>query len=158
MCAACHSTNLQANYDLAKDSYATTWSEIDVSCESCHGPGSEHVTWAQNHKERSYQSSDGANGLVVNLKAASGSWLILQPGAGTMHWKGQARSRNELETCAPCHSRRRPITSDYQPGQPYLDAYVPALLEEGVYYADGQIRKRTTSTARSCKARCTARA
>ncbi len=56
-----------------------------------------------------------------------------------MHWKGQARSHNEINTCAPCHSRRHPITSDYQPGEPFLDAYVPSLLEEGVYYPDGQI-------------------
>jgi tetratricopeptide (TPR) repeat protein len=56
-----------------------------------------------------------------------------------MHWKGQPRSRNELNTCAPCHSRRHPITSDYQPGQSFLDAYVPSLLEEGVYYSDGQV-------------------
>ena len=138
MCASCHSTNLRANYDLAQDSYATTWSEINVSCESCHGPGSEHVAWAQKRK-KTYQPGEGPRGLVVDLKPASGSWLILDPGAGTMHWKGQARSRQELESCAPCHSRRRPITSDYQPGQPYLDAYEPVLLEEGVYYADGQI-------------------
>ena len=56
-----------------------------------------------------------------------------------MHWKGEARSHNEINTCAPCHSRRHPITADYQSGQPFLDAYVPSLLEEGVYYPDGQI-------------------
>src|SRR5271157_4146333 len=139
MCADCHSTNLRKNYDLAKDSYATTWSEIDVSCESCHGPGSNHVAWAQTHKKGSYKSSDGPNGLTVNLKPASGSWSVSDPDTGTMHWKGQTRSHNEVNTCAPCHSRRHPITSDYQPGQPFLDAYVPSLLEEGVYYADGQI-------------------
>ena len=48
MCAACHSSNLRKNYDLAKDSYATTWSEIDVSCESCHGPAP--IMW---HGQRS---------------------------------------------------------------------------------------------------------
>jgi len=37
MCAECHSTNLRKNYNLAADSYTTTWSEINVSCESCHG-------------------------------------------------------------------------------------------------------------------------
>jgi len=40
MCAECHSTNLRKNYDLAQDRFDTTWSEIDVSCEACHGPGS----------------------------------------------------------------------------------------------------------------------
>ena len=139
MCADCHSTNLRKNYDLAKDSYATTWSEIDVSCESCHGPGSNHVAWAQSHKKGSYKSSDGPNGLTVDLKPASGAWSVSDPDKGTMHWKGQARSHNEINTCAPCHSRRHPITSDYQPGQLFLDAYVPSLLEEGVYYPDGQI-------------------
>ncbi len=139
MCADCHSTDLRRNYDLAKDSYATTWSEIDVSCESCHGPGSNHVAWAQTHKKGSYKPGDGPNGLAVDLKPAGGSWSASDPGTGTMHWKGQPRSHSEINTCAPCHSRRHSITNDYQPGQPYLDAYIPSLLEEGVYYADGQI-------------------
>jgi tetratricopeptide (TPR) repeat protein len=139
MCADCHSTNLRKNYDLANDSYDTKWSEIDVSCETCHGPGSNHVTWAQSHKKGSYKPGEGSNGLTVDLKAASGSWASLGPDTGTMHWKGQTRSRNEINTCAPCHSRRHPITSDSQPGQPFLDGYVPSLLEEGVYYPDGQI-------------------
>jgi tetratricopeptide (TPR) repeat protein len=139
MCADCHSTNLGKNYDLAKDSYATTWSEIDVSCESCHGPASNHVAWAQTHKKGSYKSSTGAMGLVVDLQPSEGSWSASDPDTGTMHWKGQARSHNQINTCAPCHSRRHAITSDAQPGQPYLDNYVPSLLEEGVYYADGQI-------------------
>jgi tetratricopeptide (TPR) repeat protein len=139
MCAECHSTNLRKNYDLAQDSYATTWSEINVSCESCHGPGSHHVAWEQNHKKGPYQPSDGLAGLTVNLKEASGSWSITEPDTGTMQWKGQSRTHNEVNTCAPCHSRRHPITSNYRPGEPFLDAYVPSLLEEGVYYADGQI-------------------
>jgi tetratricopeptide (TPR) repeat protein len=139
MCADCHSTNLRKNYDIAMDSYDTKWSEIDVSCESCHGPGSNHVAWAQTHKKDSYKPGEGSNGLTVNLKPASGSWASLDPDTGTMHWKGQARSRNEIDTCAPCHSRRHPISGDNQPGQPFLDGYVPSLLEEGVYYPDGQI-------------------
>lgn len=138
MCADCHSTNLRKSYDLATDTYATTWSEIDVSCETCHGPGSNHVAWAEAHKNRSYSSQDGSNGLVVNLAPPSGSWSA-EAATGTMHWKGQPRSHTEVETCAPCHSRRRPITGNVQPGRPFLDSYVPSLLEEGVYYADGQI-------------------
>jgi hypothetical protein len=47
MCADCHSTNLKKNYDVATGSFDTTWSEIDVSCEACHGPGSLHLAWAE---------------------------------------------------------------------------------------------------------------
>ena len=46
MCADCHSTNLKKNYDPEAGTFNTTWSEIDVSCEACHGPASEHIIWA----------------------------------------------------------------------------------------------------------------
>jgi predicted CXXCH cytochrome family protein len=46
---------------------------------------------------------------------------------------------NEIETCSACHSRRKVITKDPVPGEPYLDSYLPALLEPGLYHADGQI-------------------
>jgi len=137
MCAECHSTNLRKNYNPAADSYDTTWSEINVSCESCHGPGSNHVTWAGAHKGS--QKEGNNNGLVVHLKPVSGSWILQESNPETLHWKGQPRTPTELETCAPCHSRRHPITNNHQPGQPFADAYVPSLLDNGVYYADGQI-------------------
>ena len=40
MCAECHSTGVRKNYDAAKDRFATTWAEISVGCEACHGQGS----------------------------------------------------------------------------------------------------------------------
>ena len=137
MCADCHSTNLRPNYDLAKNSYDTTWSEINVSCEQCHGPGSQHATWAQTRKSSSEQKASaggGLKGLVVDLKSVNGSWWLLKSDDVTLHWKGEPRTRAEFETCAPCHSRRRPITSHFQPGQHFLDAYVPNLLEEDYEY------------------------
>jgi tetratricopeptide (TPR) repeat protein len=140
MCAECHSTDLRKNYDLATDSYATKWSEINVSCETCHGPGSEHVAWGQKHKDASY-GNHADNGLLVNLTPAKGSWGTSESSPDTMHWKGDPRSHAEIETCAPCHSRRHPITANPQPGRPFLDSYLPSLLEEDVYYADGQIQE-----------------
>jgi tetratricopeptide (TPR) repeat protein len=141
MCAECHSTDLRKNYNLATDGYSTTWSEINVSCESCHGPGSKHVEWALSHKGGPEKKEYGDSGLTADLKThGDGGWLM-KPGDATMHWNGEVRSHNEIETCAPCHSRRRPITSEYVPGQRFLDAYVPSLLAEGVYYADGQIQE-----------------
>ena len=43
MCAACHTTGLQKNFNLATNSYQSTWVENNVACESCHGAGAAHV-------------------------------------------------------------------------------------------------------------------
>lgn len=112
-CASCHSTDLRKNFDLASRSYATAWSDIDVACEACHGPGSAHVAWAR---------QDPAT----------------RP-AGATYTVDLATQRGEIETCAPCHSRRRVIADPAVPGTPYLDAFVPDLLLDELYFADGQI-------------------
>jgi Flp pilus assembly protein TadD len=137
MCAECHSTNLRKNYDLAKDSYATTWSDINVSCESCHGPGSRHEAWARS----SSKGEDANKGLSVQLRSGRTEWQFANSSDGTMRWSGPPRGHTEVETCAPCHSRRYSIKSEHRPGAPFLDGYVPSLLDEGVYFADGQIQE-----------------
>jgi len=65
MCADCHSTNVHRNYDFDEDRYDTSWSEIDVSCEACHGPGSKHVAWAE-----SQPAAGAANEPLVGLDYA----------------------------------------------------------------------------------------
>jgi hypothetical protein len=42
----------------------------------------------------------------------------------------------ELETCAACHSRRKVIVKSPRPGEPFLDGYLPALLEPGLYHGN----------------------
>lgn len=42
-CAGCHTVNPQLNYDEKTKTYDTKWTELGVGCESCHGPGSNHV-------------------------------------------------------------------------------------------------------------------
>ncbi len=46
-CAECHSTDLRKNFDAKAGTFDTRWSQINVSCEACHGPGSNHVAWAK---------------------------------------------------------------------------------------------------------------
>ena len=72
MCAECHSTNLKKGYNPVTDTYHTTWSEIDVSCEACHGPASIHVEWAQ-MPEMARPQAERALLMIVALKR---SWLI----------------------------------------------------------------------------------
>ncbi len=42
-CSGCHNTGTQINYDKSKDTFKTTWADLGVACESCHGPGSKHL-------------------------------------------------------------------------------------------------------------------
>jgi len=117
MCAECHSTNLEKNYRIEDNSYDTTWSEIDVSCEACHGPGSRHVEWAEMPDMARPQTANYE--LVVSAKSMD--------------------SREQVELCAPCHSRRA-ILGDYTHAEPdLLDSMLPSLLTPELYYADGQI-------------------
>jgi predicted CXXCH cytochrome family protein len=138
-CAECHSTDLHKNYDEAKNRYATTWAEISVSCEACHGPGSSHVAWAATRPANAPRAAPGATGLVVHLGRGEGAWVVKDPQRGIAEWSGRPRSGAEVDACARCHARRRPIVEPYPYGRPFLDTHMPALLETGLYQADGQI-------------------
>jgi predicted CXXCH cytochrome family protein len=138
MCADCHSTSLQKNYRLAEDRYETTWTDIAVSCEACHGPGSRHVEWAQaEQKDRS--SPDPGLGLVAPLKGTTDNPWTFLPGEGIARRLKPLSSRAEVETCTPCHARRARVWGDDQPSQPAAQSYRLALLDESLYHADGQI-------------------
>jgi tetratricopeptide (TPR) repeat protein len=112
MCADCHSTELHKNYDEATDSFSTTFEDIDVGCQSCHGPGARHVAWAD----------AGAEG--------DDPWVGLA---------GPVSAAEQLDACAPCHSRRSRVSPHPVPGAAFTDQYLPATLREGLYFADGQI-------------------
>jgi tetratricopeptide (TPR) repeat protein len=137
MCAECHSTRLQKNYDANTRSFATTWSEVNVACEACHGPGEDHRRWAK--READWQQLDDNRGLQVRLDERRGVHWKIDAGLNVAR-RNQARdSAREIETCARCHSRRSPISSGYRHGEPLFDHYLPALLSDGLYHADGQI-------------------
>ena len=128
VCAECHSTNLQRNYRLAEDRFETTWSDVSVACEACHGPGSAHV-------------ADPRRRLVVDFKSASaGGWTVAS-GETIARRTQPLASRVEVETCGTCHSRRGQVWSGSRPGEPLAQTHRVALLEERLYHADGQIRE-----------------
>jgi Tfp pilus assembly protein PilF len=137
MCAECHSTGLQKNYDAESRTFSTTWSEIDVACEACHGPGAEHVAWAGRSPE--LRKTDPGKGLVVRLdERRDVSWAI-NPETGNAERSRPRESEREIGMCARCHARRSPISRGYVHGEPLLDHYLPRRLDEGMYHADGQI-------------------
>lgn len=117
MCAECHSTELLKNFDLKSNTYHTTYNEIDVSCEACHGPGSLHVQLAES-RSLFWDRRHGYG--LAKLKDVSN-----QP---------------QIAACAPCHSRRGILAGGFDAGDNYFDHYDLALLEPGLYHADGQIQ------------------
>ncbi len=138
MCAECHSTSLKKNYDSATDTFRTGWSEIDVSCEACHGSASNHVAWAK--KESGWESFNHDKGLPVLFDERKDVHWNINSTTGNAQRSAERSSEKEIEVCAQCHSRRSVISTDYSPGKPYLDHYMPRLLDEGMYFADGQIQ------------------
>ena len=145
MCADCHSTNVRKNYDAAADRYATTWSEINVACEACHGPGSRHVAWAEAARPgRGYDRSDDKGLAVVLRERRSVQWTI-DAASGNARRSAPRTTAAELGVCAQCHARRSQISSEYAAGRPFLDHYVPALLTAPLYWPDGQQRDEVYS-------------
>ena len=140
MCAECHSTNLKKNYDYEQDAYDTQWDEINVSCEACHGPASNHVQWAQAIASGENWGDTENKGLVLTLgDPKQGQW-ILKEGKQTATRSVSFDTSKQLQTCARCHARRGVFSDDYRHGRPLMDTHNPSLLTEELYYSDGQIK------------------
>jgi Flp pilus assembly protein TadD len=141
MCADCHSTNLRRNYDAASRAYHTTWSEIDVSCETCHGPGGEHVAWAKRSGlGRLFRRPDPSMGLTATFRERRTMGWTIDAATGNARAERTGPLTAEIETCAPCHSRRATVADGFMAGDRFLDHYQPSLLEPPLYYPDGQQR------------------
>jgi tetratricopeptide (TPR) repeat protein len=137
-CAECHSTNLRKNFDAKSGTFSTAWSEINVACESCHGPASNHVAWAR--KQGAWQAFDADKGLALALDERRG--ITWAPVAGTGHAIRSAprQSAREIEMCARCHGRAGRLSDDYMHGKPPLDTHRLARLDDDLYWNDGQMR------------------
>ncbi len=136
MCAECHSTGFDKKYDLANDSFASSWQEIDVSCEACHGPASRHIDLAASNFLESRSGFD----IVFDDRQAA-NWQF-DTGNGIAHRvPSRDRPSVEPELCGRCHSRRSLLSADYEFGRKLLDTHEMSLLDEPFYYADGQIRE-----------------
>lgn len=129
MCADCHSTGLDPGYNATENQFNTTWEEIDVSCEACHGPASQHAANADVP-------------TLVDMKRPEGRWVFAddEPNAHLQASANLESVTNSAQTdaCGRCHSRRTPV-AEYEHGDNLHDAFRVNLLSPPLYYADGQI-------------------
>ncbi|PMG28398.1 deca-heme c-type cytochrome [Shewanella sp. 10N.286.52.C2] len=136
MCADCHSTNVKKNYNVTDNSFDSSWSEINVACEACHGPASEHIKWTKNQTQPLAQY-----GFNRDLTPKVGAWefkqgkKILQP--------NKIKPSAQLATCGQCHSRRSQLTDSNDKAHDHIDnfydKYILSEIAPNLYYPDGQI-------------------
>jgi tetratricopeptide (TPR) repeat protein len=114
-CFNCHVSELATRYDLATDTYHTTWAEPGISCESCHGPGGEHVRVMDGSPPQGHSSRDIR---LIRTKEFT------------------AEQMNDL--CAACHAKMVPLSTGFRPGDKFFDHFDLATLEDPDYYPDGR--------------------
>lgn len=109
-CLECHATFIRA---LSNDPHTNRYDRASlvpgISCESCHGPGADHVRLEKAHHTRAGDPTG-----ILNPRAFS-------------------RDR-QVDLCAECHNgiQREPLLPafSYRPGQPLNEYYKPLPVPE----------------------------
>lgn len=113
-CFSCHVSQIESNYDPETDTYDTTWNEPGISCESCHGPASEHV--------RVFREASSDN-PPEDLELIT--------------WK-ELSIEQQNDACSGCHTKGAPITKRFETGDKYWNHYDLTTFEHQDYYANGR--------------------
>lgn len=114
-CHSCHVSQLSPNYDLKTDTYQTTWAEPGINCETCHGPGDQHV--------KVYQQAAATGQEPDDLKLISTKTFSIE-------------QTNSM--CNSCHAKMSPVSASFQPGDKYFDHFNLITLEHPDFYPDGR--------------------
>ncbi len=114
-CYGCHVSQLSTNYDLKTDTYRTTWREPGINCETCHGPGEEHVRVCE----------AAPKGVTPkDLKTRRGG-------------RDFTNEQNN-DTCSSCHAKAIPLSTSFMPGDRFFDYFDLVTLESPDFYPDGR--------------------
>ena len=122
---------------LGKDTYHTTWHDIDVGCEECHGPGSLHVELAN------------ANSLF---------WDRVH-GYGLGETQRLADSQPQIEACTNAIRDATPCTRiSGQESLCWITTSLPCSPKRACTTQMVRSSTKCTCTVLSCRARCTPKA
>ena len=157
MCADCHSTHLVKNFDVNTLTYNTQFSEMNVACEACHGPGDSHLTWVKElqtklgtktpealmqallKEGKSYTEAEvGLNTQLKETKAAAFVWNQEEKKPIRSH---ELEHANQTESCARCHAHRSVIKDGFTPPHPFMDDFMLSYNRPELYHPDGQIKE-----------------
>jgi len=113
-CWSCHVSQLSLNYDPETQTYASTWAEPGINCETCHGPGEAHI-------EACRKAPEGKPPEDLELFVLS-----------------TASPDQRTDTCSSCHAKATPLTASYEPGAPFFDHFDLVTLENPDFHPDGR--------------------
>ena len=116
-CYGCHVSQLATNYDLKTDSYASTWKEPGINCETCHGPSEQH--------------GEAMRKLPKGQKPANDAALKL------IRTKSFTQAQHN-DACNSCHSKAMPLTAGYRTPERFFDHFDLVTLENSDFYPDGR--------------------
>ena len=127
-CFNCHGTNIVQGYDLNEKKYRSTWTEMGIGCEACHGPGREHVAlmeaWEQNPAAKpKYDNSSKNRQLSDVIKIFS---------------TRSSEPRRIFDTCSYCHGNKNNVFVGFKGGDNYSDYAMPFLISEPIPESDLQ--------------------
>lgn len=135
-CFNCHATNIVQGYDVNAKRYNSTWTEMGIGCEACHGPGREHnelmEAWDKNPALKpAYDNSDQNRHLSDTLKILS---------------TRSSDPKRVFDTCAYCHGNKTNVFVGFKGGDRYADYALPFLLStpipendpQGEFWPDGR--------------------
>jgi len=116
-CYGCHVSQLSGNYDPKTESYATTWKEPGINCETCHGPSEGHNT-AMRQLPKGEKPGDSTDLQLIRTK------------------KFTPAQHNDA--CNSCHSKALPLTAGYRTPERFFDHFDLVTLESSDFYPDGR--------------------
>jgi len=120
-CVNCHATNLAKSFDPAKRAYHTTWTEMGIGCEACHGPGGEHVAVA---------SEWDKDPMHAPTRPTMAQRKIFAP--------AKADARQNFDACGYCHGNKNNLFFGFTPGERYEDYALPFLISQPIPENDPQ--------------------
>ena len=129
-CFGCHVSQVSTNFDIATQTYDTTWIETGINCESCHGPAGEHVRICQEAPEGSVPDD-----LEIILTK-----------------QFDVQQTNDL--CAACHAKGMPLSADLQPGSRFFDHFDLTAFDDRDFYPDGRDLGENYTQASWLMSRC----
>ena len=135
-CFNCHATNIVQGYDINAKRYQSTWTEMGIGCEACHGSGRQHVelmdAWEKDPASKpAFDNSSKNRQLSDILKIFSVK---------------SSEPRRIYDTCAYCHGNKNNVFTGFRGGDRYADFALPFLISEpipendlqGEFWPDGR--------------------